>query len=132
MKVKNRRQWERFQISGSQSIRARIIDAIDRHTSIQTLSAGGCGFVSSRGNARLMKSPQIKVELKFGPKTFVIPGRVQYCRLMPGHGMDLNILGIEFEWPDSVEFKAFRMLLEKSLEAGALVPLPNPEFQVAP
>lgn len=123
---KLRRRWARFKVN-AEKINASIHQGIDRMSRLQTLSLGGCSFLSRRGDARLLLNPKVQVKLKIGGNEFTVDGHVHYCQFLPHLGLDKNLLGIEFIWPSDEMQKNFGLLIGKAVNEGCLEQLSSIE-----
>jgi len=125
-KQKYRRRWARFKVN-TDKINAKIHQGIDRMSRLQTLSLGGCSFLSRRGDARLLLNPKVRVSLKIAGQEIIVEGQVHYCQFIPHLGLDKNLLGIEFKWPTEQMQKDFGLLIGKAVNEGCLEQLSNIE-----
>ncbi|TVQ80718.1 MAG: PilZ domain-containing protein [Bradymonadales bacterium] len=119
--MKSRRKWDRYKVKSSPRVlKARVLEGLDRNSSIYSLSLGGCGFLSSRLDAKLLLQPQVKVELSFCDERLVLDGIVQYCQMIPDSKKLQNILGIQFQWRDSSQAELFKRLVGAACDKGEL------------
>lgn len=121
------RKWARFKVVPQKQVRAKIHEGVDRGSQVQTLSLGGCSFLSRRGDARLLVNPKVSVTLEVAGKTLTVDGHVHYCQFLPQHGLDSNLVGIEFRWSSDEMRKDFGLLLGKAVSEGALSQLNSAE-----
>lgn len=116
----NQRKWARFKVLPQTQVKAKIHEGVDRTSQVQTLSLGGCSFLSRRGDARLLVNPKVSVTLEVAGQTLTIGGHVHYCQFLPQMGLDSNLVGIEFSWPSEQMRKEFGLLLGKAVSEGSI------------
>jgi|GEM_PF-6331033 len=114
------RKWTRFRIINARNLKAQILEGMDKLSQIRSLSLGGCSFLSRRMDARLLLNPKVRVSLEMMGKRLTLEGVVHYCQFLPQLGMDKNIVGIEFVWPDQEHQQEFGLLLGKAVSEGNL------------
>lgn len=122
-----RRKWARFLVRDEDVLRGKILEGHDRMSKLRSLSLGGCSFLSRRGDARLLLNPEVQVQMTIAGKNFTLKGVVHYCQFMPQLGLDQNLVGIEFVWPNDDTQKEFGMLIGQAVNQGCLEQMSNVE-----
>lgn len=112
------RKWSRFKIGSEKTIKARILEGLDRSSALNSIGMGGCSFMTGWRDAHLLQRPQVRVELRIGNESLLVDGIVHYCRFLPDRSG--NIVGIEFKWSDEEVRKSFGNLIGKAVIEGNL------------
>ncbi|PIR23160.1 MAG: hypothetical protein COV44_04160 [Deltaproteobacteria bacterium CG11_big_fil_rev_8_21_14_0_20_45_16] len=117
---RRRRKWARFRVKSELAFKAKILEGMDRLSRIQSLSLGGCSFLSRKSDARLLLNPNVRVSLEIGGRALTLDGVVHYCQFLPQLGLDKNIVGIEFLWPSEDLRKEFGLMIGRAVTEGCL------------
>ena len=112
------RKWSRFKVAPDRKLRARIMEGVDKASSLNSIGLGGCSFFTGWRDAQLLQKPQVRVEVKVGEDTILIEGVVHYCKFIPNKSG--NLVGIEFKWSDDQKRKLFGTLIGKAVIEGNL------------
>lgn len=112
-----KRKWSRFKVKNP--IKARVAGE-DRSRELTSISLGGCAFTSNRRDSKLLRNPDVELEFEVAGQTRIVQGKIQYFQFMPQTGMDANLLGIEFSWPDFESRQDFGVFIGKAVTEGKL------------